>query len=566
MPPYSEPYRPQVHYTPARNWMNDPNGLVWHDGEFHLFYQYNPDGDRWGNISWGHAVSPDLVHWEELGTAIPATPDEQVFSGSVVVDEHDTAGFGKAAAVAVYTAWNPATGRQAQSLAYSTDHGRTWTRYAGNPVLDIGSTEFRDPKVFWHADGGYWVMVVALAADRKIALYSSDDLKAWTRLSEFGPAGATGGVWEVPDLFELPVEGGGGGSKWMMAVSLNPGGPVGGSGVQYFVGDFDGVTFTPDDVSTAWADHGRDFYAAVSWNGAPDGRRYWIGWMANWDDIASIGTRPWRGAMSLPRELSLVADGGRVRLAQRPVGAVTGLRTGPAVQLNDLQVSGPASLPVAAGCGAIEIIAEFEPGTAERFGFLIGGATSGHDAHSGDDQVGSAASRDDTHSGDDRAGSAISGDAAHSGDERADGVMIGGGARVGDSQGGGAASGEEAHIGQSQGGGAASGDDADATGGDCQVARFGYDVRAGELFVERGPGQAAAGRHGGPAPVEGGRVRFTAYLDTSSVELFGHGGQTVITDLVFPGPGGLGVFAEGGTAVLRSLTVQPLGSIWAPLH
>ncbi|MGN9842130.1 glycoside hydrolase family 32 protein [Nonomuraea sp. H19] len=466
-PTYREPYRPQVHYTPARNWMNDPNGLVWHDGEYHLFYQYNPEGAGWGNMSWGHAVSPDLLHWEELGTAIPATADEQVFSGSIVVDEHDTAGFGKAAAVAVYTAWYPKSGLQAQALAYSTDRGRTWTRYAGNPVLDIGSTEFRDPKVFWYAEGGYWIMVVALAEERKIALYRSGDLKAWRRLSEFGPAGATGGVWEVPDLFELPVEGGG--SKWVMVVSLNPGGPAGGSGVQYFAGDFDGITFTPDDTSTAWADHGRDFYAAVSWNGAPDGRRYWIGWMGNWDDAASIRTHPWRGAMTLPRELSLVADGDRVRLAQRPVAALGGLRTGTPVSLGDREVSGTTALPGPAHDGAFEITAEFEPGTARRFGLQAGDVV------------------------------------------------------------------------------------------------FGYDARAGELFAERGPREAAAGWHGGPAPVEGGGVRFTAYLDASSVELFGDGGRTVVTDLVFPAGQGLAVFAEGGTALLRSLVVQPLGSIWEPL-
>ncbi|TMS00672.1 glycoside hydrolase family 32 protein [Nonomuraea basaltis] len=451
--------------------MNDPNGLVWHDGEYHLFYQYNPEGDEWGNMSWGHAVSPDLLHWEELGTAIPATEDEQVFSGSIVVDEQDTAGFGKAAAVAVYTAWYPKTGLQAQALAYSTDRGRTWARYAGNPVLDIGSKEFRDPKVFWYDEGGYWIMVVALAEDRKVALYGSGDLKSWTPLSEFGPAGATGGVWEMPDLFELPVDGGG--SKWVMVVSLNPGGPAGGSGVQYFVGDFDGVTFVPDDTSTTWADHGRDFYAAVSWNGAPGGRRYWIGWMGNWDDAASIRTHPWRGAMSLPRELSLAADGGRLRLAQRPIAALGGLRTGQAVRLGERKVSGPSILPGQAHDGAFEIVAEFEPGTAERFGLQVGGA-----------------------------------------------IMIG------------------------------------------------YDVPAGELFVERGPREAAAGRHGGAAPVEAGRVRFTAYLDTSSVELFGDGGRTAVTDLVFPEPAGrgLGLFTEGGTALLCSLVVQPLGSVWEALR
>ncbi|WP_226344356.1 GH32 C-terminal domain-containing protein [Agilicoccus flavus] len=245
--PYSEPFRPQYHYSPAKNWVNDPNGLVYYEGEYHLFYQHNPLGNDWGNMSWGHAVSRDLVHWTELPVAIPFDATEGVFSGSVVVDTANTSGFGrpgKPAMVAVYT--SAKAGNQSQALAYSLDNGRTFTKYAENPVLDIGSGEFRDPKVFWHAGKRAWVMVVAKALDRQVAIYSSRNLKTWTHESDFGPMNATGGVWECPDLFPLPTPRGGK-AKWVMIVNLNPGGPQGGSGAQYFVGDFDGTTFTPDE-------------------------------------------------------------------------------------------------------------------------------------------------------------------------------------------------------------------------------------------------------------------------------------------------------------------------------
>ena len=249
-PAFTEPHRPQFHFTPERNWMNDPNGLVYHEGEYHLFFQYNPDGDQWGNMSWGHAVSTDLVHWQELPLAISHDDAEMVFSGSAVVDHENTTGFGtkdEPAMVAVYTRAPKAGGSQAQSLAYSTDRGRTWTKYAGNPVLDIGSGEFRDPKVQWYAPTRSWIMAVVLATEHRVRFYSSKDLKSWTHLSDFGPAGAVGGVWECPDLFELPVDGETGKRKWVLVVSLNPGGIQGGSATQYFVGDFDGTRFTPDD-------------------------------------------------------------------------------------------------------------------------------------------------------------------------------------------------------------------------------------------------------------------------------------------------------------------------------
>jgi len=247
---YQETYRPQFHYTPARNWMNDPNGLVYYRGEYHLFYQYNPFGNTWGNISWGHAVSRDLVHWRELPVAIPQDEQEMIFSGSAVVDKENTSGFGTRTnppLVAIYTSLNKATGVQSQALAYSTDAGRTFRKYAGNPVIDIGSRDFRDPKVFWYAPAQRWLMAVALSVERKISFYSSPDLKRWTHLSDFGPAGAVGGVWECPDLFPLAVDGDRRRIKWVLVVNLNPGSIAGGSGGQYFVGDFDGTRFTSDD-------------------------------------------------------------------------------------------------------------------------------------------------------------------------------------------------------------------------------------------------------------------------------------------------------------------------------
>jgi levanase len=250
---HHEKYRPQFHFTPALNWMNDPNGLIHYKGRYHLFFQYNPSGNTWGNMSWGHAVSTDLVHWKQLPLAIPQDDQEMVFSGSVVLDRNNTTGFGSRTdppLVAVYTSAQKASGKQEQALAYSTDGGTTWKKYSGNPVLDIGSNNFRDPKVFWYAPTHSWLMAVSLADQHKISFYSSTDLKHWTHQSDFGPAGATGGVWECPDLFPLLVDGNPNKTKWVLAVNLNPGGVAGGSGAQYFVGDFDGQKFTSDDSGT----------------------------------------------------------------------------------------------------------------------------------------------------------------------------------------------------------------------------------------------------------------------------------------------------------------------------
>ncbi|MFD5946957.1 GH32 C-terminal domain-containing protein [Streptomyces collinus] len=252
-PPYTETYRPQFHFTPEKNWMNDPNGLVYYKGEYHLFYQHNPNGNSWGDMSWGHAVSKDLVHWEELPLALSHDDEEMVFSGSAVVDWNNTTGFGtkkNPPMVAIYTSAYKDGGKQAQSLAYSTDHGRTWTKYQGNPVIDIGSRNFRDPKVQWYAPTKSWLMTVSLSEEHKVQFYSSKNLKDWSLLSEFGPTGATGGVWECPDLFPLAVDGDKKNIKWVLVVNLNPGGIAGGSGSQYFIGDFDGKKFTAEDKGT----------------------------------------------------------------------------------------------------------------------------------------------------------------------------------------------------------------------------------------------------------------------------------------------------------------------------
>lgn len=244
---YREPFRPQFHFTPERNWMNDPNGMVFCDGEWHLFYQFNPHGNTWGHMSWGHATSRDLVHWEHLPLALAEENGVMIFSGSAVVDWKNTSGFGrggKPPLVAIYTGHHTTKPLQNQHIAFSNDRGRTWTKWVGNPVLDVQMADFRDPKVFWHEATSRWVMTIALAAEQKLHFYASPDLKQWKYVGEFGPAGATGGLWECPDLFPLPIEGGG--TKWVLVVNINPGGPAGGSGCQYFVGEFDGARFLED--------------------------------------------------------------------------------------------------------------------------------------------------------------------------------------------------------------------------------------------------------------------------------------------------------------------------------
>jgi sucrose-6-phosphate hydrolase SacC (GH32 family) len=244
-----EPYRPQYHFTPAKNWMNDPNGLLFYESEYHLFYQYNPFGNKWGHMSWGHAVSPDLLHWKDLPLALAEENGVMIFSGSAVVDWKNSSGFGKDGQpplIAIYTGHYTEKPLQNQNIAYSNDKGRTWIKYSKNPVIDIGAKDFRDPKIIWHEPTQRWLMAVALPAEHKIRFYASANLKEWSQLSEFGPVGAINGIWECPDLFPLPVENNPDRSKWVLIVNLNPGGPVGGSGCQYFIGEFDGKQFVLD--------------------------------------------------------------------------------------------------------------------------------------------------------------------------------------------------------------------------------------------------------------------------------------------------------------------------------
>ncbi len=329
---HEEPLRPGFHFTPPKNFMNDPNGLVFFEGEYHLFYQHNPFGERWGHMSWGHAVSRDLLHWTDLPVALREENGIMIFSGSAVVDWKDTSGLcgGKPCLIAVYTGHG--RGKQTQNLAYSRDRGRTWTKYRGNPVIDLGLKDFRDPKVFWHEPARRWVMAVVLPDQHKVRFFASPDLKKWERLSDFGPAGATGGVWECPDLFALPVDGDASDVRWVLDVDLNPGGLAGGSGGQYFVGRFDGKTFVNDNPPemTLWADYGKDFYATISFSDIPpaDGRRIWIGWMSNWLYANDEPTSPFRGVQSVPRELGLRRLPEGIRLVQRPVAELRALRTG----------------------------------------------------------------------------------------------------------------------------------------------------------------------------------------------------------------------------------------------
>jgi fructan beta-fructosidase len=512
---YKQPYRPQLHFTPQKNWMNDPNGLVYFEGEYHLFYQYNPFGDKWGHMSWGHAVSTDLLHWQHLPVALPEENGVMIFSGSAVVDEKNTSGFGlsgKPPMVAIYTGYHPTDGRQDQRLAYSTDRGRTWTKYSGNPVIDIQSTDFRDPKVFWYERGKRWIMAVVLAAERKVRFYASPDLKRWTHLSDFGPAGAIGGAWECPDLFELPVDGKPGRTEWVLIVNVNPGGVAGGSGAQYFLGSFDGTRFSLDgeakllsaprgDIladferasydswmitsskdNARWVDYGKDFYAVVSWsNISPkDGRRLWVGWMNNWEYGQEIPTSPWRSAQSIPREARLKTYSDGLRLVQSPVAELERLRQSHYTLSNKMIAAGSDPLSGQRISGkTLEIIATLEPGSSSEFGLKV------------------------------RKG-------AH----------------------------EETLV--------------------------GYDVANAELFVDRiRSGKVDfnprfPGKHSGPLSVEQGRIKLHLFVDWSSVEVFGNDGRTVITEQIFPGPeaDGLALYAKGGTARLISLDVWGLQSIW----
>ena len=314
-----ETYRPVYHHTPMYGWMNDPNGMFYKDGVYHLYFQYNPYGSMWANMTWGHSTSTDLTHWTYEGTAIVPDAWGAIFSGSCVVDKDNTAGFGKGAVVAFYTSAKstPWGDVQSQSMAYSLDNGKTFIKYEHNPILTSTERDFRDPKVFWYAPGKHWVMMLAVGQEMQI--YSSGNLKVWKKESSFGAMqGAHGGVWECPDLVEVAVEGSKE-KKWVLICNLNPGGPFGGSAAQYFVGSFDGKKFVNESpTQTKWLDWGKDNYATVTWSNAPAGRCIALGWMSNWQYANNVPTTQYRSANTLARDLTLYRVGGELYLKSKP--------------------------------------------------------------------------------------------------------------------------------------------------------------------------------------------------------------------------------------------------------
>ncbi len=498
---YGEPHRPRFHFSPPTSWMNDPNGLVYYDGEYHLFYQYYPDDTVWGPMHWGHAVSSDLVHWQQLPIAL--YPDEHgyIFSGSAVVDWRNRSGFGRDGQpplVAIFTYHDPVRGKagtndhESQGIAWSNDRGRTWTKYEGNPVLPNPGNhkDFRDPKVFWHADSGRWVM--ALSATDHVEFWASPDLKQWAKLSEFGHGlGAHGGVWECPDLVRMAVQGSEE-SRWVLILNLNPGGPQGGSGTQYFVGDFDGQEFTLDpsfrrtlDAEGAvWLDSGRDDYAGVTWSDVPrrDGRTLFIGWMGNWDYAQQVPTDPWRSAMTLPRELTLHRSGNGYRVWSAPVAELRGLRSA-SWHLEDSAVAADASLPLALPFPAAvsEVILEFR---------LPAGADCSLGLELGNDQ------------------------------------------------------GERYRVGFDR----------------ARNAYFSDRRAAGEATFS----DSFAGVHFAPRLLDSERLRLHIYFDVASAELFADGGSVVMTDTFFPSRPfeRAALFSERCDARVSRVEVYPLTSIW----
>ncbi len=321
---YTEQYRPQFHFSPPKNWCNDPNGLVYHKGLYHLFYQHNPFGNVWGHMTWAHATSKDLIHWKHLPIAIPEENGVMIFSGTCVVDKNNTSCFGKDGKipmVAVYTG-HIENVNQSQHIAYSLDDGITWTKYANNPVLDLNKKDFRDPKIFWHQQKKYWVMALMFPVEHIVQFYSSENLKEWKHLSDFGPAGDTSGVWECPDLTQVPVEKMPGKKKWLLQTSQN-------ATMQYFVGEFDGVKFTNENPADKIyrPDYGPDYYAAIAYNQLPANiLPTSIGWVNNWNYANDIPTNPWKSAMALPRNLSIIKINKEWVLLQKPVAAISSQR------------------------------------------------------------------------------------------------------------------------------------------------------------------------------------------------------------------------------------------------
>lgn len=373
---YREPYRPAYHFSPPRNWTNDPNGLVYCKGEYHLFYQYNPDGILWGHMSWGHAESTDLFHWKTLPLAIPEDSSGMIFSGSAVYDSLNTSGLGargQRPLVAIYTRHQlqesaPGQYIQSQNLAYSQDQGIHWIKYPGNPVLDLHHRDFRDPKVSWYAPRKEWIMVVSRASHKKVQFYRSSNLKQWSYQGSFGLQGDTSQVWECPDLFRLPVTNEPGIYKWVLMVSVQ-------YRVQYFIGSFNGKVFHNDNTrgKILWVDQGTDFYAATTFNDIPagDGRRICLAWMNNWSYARELPTYPWKGSMTLPRSFSLERTEAGIRLIQHPVREIRGILAA-RTTLKDLQVpadSRKAILNYPLNSGSISLL--IDGGKATKYGVEV---------------------------------------------------------------------------------------------------------------------------------------------------------------------------------------------------
>lgn len=367
----TEKFRPVYHHTPAYGWMNDPNGMFYKDGVYHLYFQYNPYGSMWGNMHWGHSTSTDLVNWKNEGIAISPDAIGTIFSGSCVVDHNNTSGFGEGAVVAFYTSakQTPWGDCQTQSMAYSLDNGKTFIKYANNPILTSSEKDFRDPKVFWYAPKEHWVMM--LAVGQHMEIYSSKNLKDWTKESEFGEGhGCHGGVWECPDLVEIPVEGTKE-KKWVLICNINPGGPFGGSATQYFVGDFDGSTFTDNyPEETKWMDYGKDHYATVTWNNAPDGRCIAIGWMSNWQYANNVPTLQYRSANTIARDLSLFRQNGNLFLKSEPCKEMIEARKdGRKIKTVNVTKAETVSLSPQSDNGAYEVELSINPGKSKAVSF-----------------------------------------------------------------------------------------------------------------------------------------------------------------------------------------------------
>lgn len=349
--PYTEKYRPQFHFTPATNWTNDPNGLVYYNGKYHLFYQHNPFGNSWGHMSWGHATSTDLVHWTHLPVAIPEEKGTMIFSGAAVVDERNTSGFatkkGQVPMVAIYTGHfiadtnNKEDYLQTQNIAYSLDGGTTWTKYSKNPVIDLHKKDFRDPCVFWYAPQKKWIMAVVLPHEHVVQFYGSVNLTTWNHLSDFGPAGDTKDIWECPSILQIPIVNGNGKKKWVLFNSQQ-------TTMQYFVGEFDGTKFTSENPAGEIyrPDFGPDYYAGITYNHLPsDQPPVLLAWANNWSYANDIPTAPWKSMMSLPRQLSLKKIDNAWILFQKPVPAVYELRK-EAWQDTKLKVEKEEKLPI----------------------------------------------------------------------------------------------------------------------------------------------------------------------------------------------------------------------------